>query len=42
MAIGDMNGKVGNDKTGFEEIRGKKGIGKMNGNGEMFAFLRIV
>ena len=37
MVIGGMNGKVGNDYTGFEEIRGKKGMGKMNGNGEMFA-----
>ena len=30
--MGDMNAKVGNENTGFEEIMGKKGMGKMNEN----------
>ena len=30
MVMGDMNAKVGNDNTGFEEILGEKGMGKMN------------
>ena len=35
--MGDMNAKVRNENTGFEEIMGKKGMGKMNENGELFA-----
>lgn len=32
-----MNAKVGNYNTRFDEIMGKKGMGKMNENGELFA-----
>ena len=35
--MGDMNAKVGNDNTGFEEVMGKNRIGTMNENGELFA-----
>ena len=37
MVMGDMNANVGYDNTGFEDIMGKKGIGKINENGELFA-----
>lgn len=37
MLTAEMNAKVGNDNTGFEEIMGRKGMGKMNENGELFA-----
>ena len=37
IVMGDMNAKVGNDNTGFEEVMGKNGIGTMNENGELFA-----
>ena len=32
-----MNAKVGHYNTRFEEIMGKKGMGKMNENGELFS-----
>ena len=35
--LGDRNVKVGSDDTGFETVMGKRGIGKMNENGELFA-----
>ena len=37
MVMGEMKANVGNDNTGFEDIMGKKGMGKMNENGELFA-----
>lgn len=35
--MGDLNAKVGNDNTGFEQVMGKHGLGVMNENGELFA-----
>lgn len=37
MVTGEMNAKVENDYTRFEEIMGKNRMGKMNENGELFA-----
>jgi exonuclease III len=34
LVIGDLNAKVGNDKTSREDIMGKHGVGSMNDNGE--------
>ncbi|CAG2254452.1 Craniofacial development protein 2 [Mytilus edulis] len=37
MIIGDLNAKVGKDRTGREREMGPNGIGEMNENGEIFA-----
>ncbi|XP_071136997.1 uncharacterized protein [Mytilus edulis] len=37
MIIGDLNVKVGKDRTGREREMGPNGIGEMNENGEIFA-----
>ena len=37
IVMGDANGKVGQDNTGFENIMGQHGLGEMNENGERFA-----
>ena len=37
--MGDLNAKVGNDNTGYEEVMGSHGLGTMNDNGERFANL---
>ena len=39
IVTGDLNAKIGGDNTGFEEIMGQQGLGKMNDNGERFANL---
>lgn len=39
ILMGDLNAKVGNDNTGYEEIMGKHGLGDMNENGERLADL---
>ena len=39
LLIGDLNAKVGEDNTGYEEIMGREGLGEMNDNGERFADL---
>lgn len=36
VLMGDVNGKIGSDNTGHEEIMGTQGLGKMNENGERF------
>ncbi|CAG2254859.1 unnamed protein product [Mytilus edulis] len=37
MILGDLNAKVGKDRTGREREMGPNGIGEMNENGEIFA-----
>jgi len=37
ILMGDLNAKVGDDNTGFEEVMGRHGLGMMNDNGEKFA-----
>ncbi|XP_063411298.1 craniofacial development protein 2-like [Mytilus trossulus] len=37
MLLGDLNAKVGKDRTGREREMGPNGIGEMNENGEIFA-----
>jgi exonuclease III len=37
--MGDLNAKVGDNNTGFEEVMGKHGLGDMNEKVEMFANL---
>ena len=39
ILMGDLNAKVGNDNTGYEEVMGSHGLGTMNDNGERFANL---
>ena len=39
MMIGDLNAKIGDDNTGYEEVMGREGLGEMNDNGERFADL---
>ena len=35
--LGDLNAKVRSNNTSFETVIGKHGVGKMIGNGELFA-----
>ena len=35
--MGDLNAKIGADNTGYEQVMGKHGLGRMNENGEQFA-----
>jgi endonuclease/exonuclease/phosphatase family metal-dependent hydrolase len=37
IMMGDLNAKVGEDNSSFEEVMGKHGLGKMNENGEILA-----
>ncbi|XP_076452167.1 uncharacterized protein LOC143287768 [Babylonia areolata] len=37
ILMGDLNAKIGQDNTGYEEVMGRHGLGEMNGNGERFA-----
>ena len=37
LLLGDFNGKVGSNKTGFEAVMEKHGLGEMSVNGELFA-----
>ncbi|VDP71995.1 unnamed protein product [Schistosoma mattheei] len=39
ILMGDLNTKVGVDNTGYEDIMGRHGLGKRNGNVERFANL---
>ncbi|KAI8503757.1 hypothetical protein Bbelb_187280 [Branchiostoma belcheri] len=39
ILMGDLNAKIGSDNTGYEEVMGKEGLGKMNENGERFTDL---
>ena len=39
ILMGDFNGKIGSDNTGYEDIMGTHGLGQMNENGEHFADL---
>ena len=36
ILTGDLNAKIGSDNSGYEEVMGRQGLGKMNENGEMF------
>lgn len=36
IVMGDLNAKVGNDNTGFEQTMGKHGLDVMNDNGKRF------
>ncbi|KAJ3608731.1 hypothetical protein NHX12_023261 [Muraenolepis orangiensis] len=36
ILMGDFNAKIGGRNEGYEEVKGKHGVGKMNENGEMF------
>ena len=33
--MGDFNAKIGSDNSGYKEVMGRQGLGKMNENGEM-------
>ena len=37
ILMGDFNAKIGSDNTGYDEVMGRQGLGKMNENGECFA-----
>ena len=37
VLMGDMNAKIGLDNSGYEEVMGRQGLGRMNENGEMLA-----
>jgi hypothetical protein len=37
ILLGDMNAKVGNENTGYEQVMGKHGLGTMNVTGQLFA-----
>ena len=37
ILIGDLNAKLGSDNSGYEEVMGRQGLGKINENGEMLA-----
>ena len=37
ILMGDLNAKIGFDNSGYEEVMGRQGLGKMNENGEMLA-----
>ena len=39
ILVGDFNAKTGSDSTGYEDIMGTHGLGRMNENGERFADL---
>ena len=37
ILMGDLNAKIGSDNSGYEEVMGRQGLGRMNENGEMLA-----
>lgn len=37
ILMGDLNAKIGADNTGYEQVMGRHGLGRMNENGEQFA-----
>ena len=37
ILMGDLNAKIGSDNSGYEEVMGRQGLGKINENGEMLA-----
>ncbi|KAK2140552.1 hypothetical protein NP493_5722g00002 [Ridgeia piscesae] len=37
ILMGNLNAKIGSDNSGYEEVMGRQGLGKMNENGEMLA-----
>ena len=37
ILMGDLNAKIGSYNSGYEEVMGRQGLGKMNENGEMLA-----
>ena len=37
ILMGDLSAKIGADNCGYEEVMGRRGLGEMNENGEMFA-----
>ena len=39
ILTGDLTAKIGSDNSGYEEVMGRQGLGKMNDNGEMLAEL---
>ena len=39
ILMGDINAKIGQNNTGYEEVMGRHGLGIMNENGERFADL---
>ena len=39
ILMGDLNGKIGSDNSGYEEVMGREGLGIINENGEMLADL---
>ena len=36
IVMGDLNAKIGEDNTGYEEVMGRHGLGEMSDNGERF------
>ena len=39
MLMGDLNAKIGSDNSGYEQVIGRQGLGKLNENGDMLADL---
>ena len=37
ILMGELNAKIGSDNSGYEEVMGRQGLGRMNENGEMLA-----
>ena len=37
ILLGDMNAKIGNENTGYEQVMEKHGLGTMNEYGDLFA-----
>ena len=37
ILIGDLNARIGSDNSGYEEVMGRQGLGKIDENGEMLA-----
>ena len=37
ILIGDLNAKIGSDNSGYDEVMGRQGLGKINENGKILA-----
>ena len=42
ILMGDLKAKIGSDNSGYEEVRGRQGLGKMNENREILADLCVL
>ena len=41
ILMGDLKAKIGSDNSGYEEVRGRQGLGKTNENREILADLCV-